>query len=154
MATVPNGASVAEIAAVFGLAATASITEIAGVVGVSPDAPISTYYGRSNTTPPPPSQFSPEPGTYVENGIAGATVILNCTTDAVWTYTRIAGPPNGAGTSVNLASGGTAKAIRFGVAQTNAGGPQSARWTVRGTSGGVTADYDLTLNAEGSGGIN
>jgi hypothetical protein len=87
--------------------------------------------------------FIPEGGVLSDTGQFFAGVSIECSQDAVWTYTG-----GGPGGGVSIPSGSTATIISFSV--TTDFMPRSASWNVSATSGGVTELWTVNLEVFGN----
>lgn len=114
-----------------------------GAVPTSGTISIQNFYGTSNVA------FSPDGGTsagapvgLINEAQLYASVTINCTVSAVWTYTE-----TGTG-SATVASGGSATTITFEVSTTPFGGFKFSDFVVSATAGGITRYWTVSLVAE------
>jgi hypothetical protein len=114
-----------------------------GAVPSSGTISVRNFYGTSNVA------FTPDGGTssgarvdLSEQAQLYASITIDCTVSAVWTYTE-----TGTG-SASIASGGSGTSITFQVSTTFGGGFQFANFTVDATAGGITRYWTVSLVAE------
>ncbi len=132
----------------LGRSATATIslgeTAVRTLAGV-PSGTISmdNLRGKSNVV------FSPDGGTSAGSPVLlddynylNASVTINCSVSAVWTWTRV-----GLG-NASVASGGSATGITFSISTTEFGGTKSGTFTVSATSGGITRYWSVYIQAD------
>lgn len=132
----------------LGRSATATIslneTAVRTLAGV-PSGTISmdNLRGKSNVV------FSPDGGTTSgtrvvldDIGYLNASITINCTVSAVWTWTEV-----GSGIA-SVASGGSSTSITFQVSTTFGGGFGVSEFTVEATAGGITRYWTVNLVAE------
>lgn len=135
----------------LGRSSTASIslgeTAVRTLAGV-PSGAISmdNLRGKSAVT------FTPDGGTssgarvtLEDTGINSASVTINCSTFAVWTWTRTGST---AGTA-SVGSGGTSSTITFSITSSGGSG-RASTFTVNATAGDITRYYTVFVYAEGN----
>jgi hypothetical protein len=96
--------------------------------------------GLSNVT------FTPDGGSTGGIGVGSANCTLLCNLPAVWTYSLA----SGTGGSVDIASGTAAGSITFTVTAPGAG-TRTCVWNVNGSAAGVSRDFTVTVDAQGTG---
>jgi hypothetical protein len=114
-----------------------------GAVPSSGTISISNFYGTSNVA------FTPDGGTSSGAPVElskqeqiTASITIDCTVSAVWTWTEI-----GSGFAT-VPSGGSSTSITFIVETTFGGGFRFANFTVSATAGSTTRYWDVSLVAE------
>lgn len=144
----PNSISLNQVNVELGRSGTTTIslneTAVRTLAGVASGAiSLASLYGKSNIT------FTPAGGTSAgspiglyDAGVAAASVSINCSQNAVWTYSG-----GGGGSSVSISSGSTASIISFYLSTDF--NPRTANWTVSATSGGVTRYWVVDLEVYG-----
>lgn len=146
----PTGTiSMSQVNTELGRSATATISlnesAVRSLAGV-PSGTISmdNLRGKSNVA------FTPDGGTSAgsavllqDQGVLTATVTIDCSQPAVWTWSG-----GGDDYYVSVASGGTALSIIFEVSSSVFGGWAFANFTVQGTSGGTSRYWNVELIAE------
>lgn len=134
--------TISQIAAEFGVALPCVFPDdFYGKPGVpnSGALSISQFYSLSNAT------FTPDGGALSDEGSAFASVQLNCTAAAVWTYAG-----GGGGSFVSLASGSADTSIVFSLSNFTQS-ELTAAWTVTGTAGNVSRSFMVSLLTTGGG---
>ena len=142
--------SLAQIAAEFGLSASAPFPSSFYGLGGAPGSgalSFANFYGRSAA---PSVTFTPDGGTYDVNQLGPAEFTLTCSQAAVWTYS---GTGSATGNSVTLPSGGSGTSITFTLQPPGISGVRSRTWTVTGTAAGVTRNFTIFLTAEADSGV-
>ena len=133
----------------LGRSSTATIslgeTAVRTLAGVASGAiSMDNLRGKSNVA------FTPNGGTSAgarvplsDQGQLYASVTIDCTQSAVWTWSG-----GGDGSYVTVASGGSATSIIFEVSASVFGGFAYASFTVQATAGGITRYWSVELTAE------
>ena len=123
-------------------------TTVRNLAGIASGAiKLSNLYGKSSLAFTPAGGLSSGTPVALSDWAAGggnATVTIQCTQSAIWTWTRTG---SSAGTA-SVASGGSAGSITFALANTGFTIRQT-NWTVSASSGGVTRYWLVELINEG-----
>lgn len=123
-------------------------TTVRNLAGIASGAiKLSSLYGKSSVAFTPAGGLSSGTPVALSDWAAGggnATITIQCTQTAIWTWTRTG---SSAGTS-NVVSGGSAGSITFALANTGFSIRQTT-WTVSATSGGITRYWLVELTNEG-----
>ncbi len=124
----------------FGLPRPVSMSQMRDKGGAPASGAISfaTMRGRSNVS------FTPSSNEVAVYGQTEALVMLSCSQEAVWTYTKV----GGADPSINLASGGTGTflTIRFNPSSV----VSQATYNVTATVGGISMSWNVYLETTGT----
>lgn len=123
-------------------------TAVRNLAGIASGAiKLSNLYGKSSVAFAPAGGLSSGSPVTLSDWAAGggnATVTIQCNQSAVWTWSG----SGGAGSFVNVASGGSSTAITFRLSNTGYTIRQSF-WTVSATAGGLTRYWQVDLTNEG-----
>ena len=123
-------------------------TAVRNLAGIASGAiKLSNLFGKSSVAFTPAGGLSSGAPVALSDWAAGggnATVTIQCTQSAVWTWSG----SGGTGSFVSVASGGSSTAITFRLSNTGYTIRQSF-WTVSATAGGVTRYWQVELINEG-----
>lgn len=120
-------------------------TDVRTLAGVPSGAiSLSNLLGKSNVTFTPDGGASAgSPAGLYADGQTTASITINCSANAVWTYTG-----GGAGSNVSVASGGSATSITFNLSTSLY--PRTANWVLNATANGVTKYWVIDLEVYGT----
>lgn len=137
-----------ELGRAAGTATSLGETTVRNLAGIASGAiKLSNLYGKSSLAFTPAGGLSSGTPVALSDWAAGggnASVTIQCTQSAIWTWTRTG---SSAGTA-SVASGGAAGSITFALANTGFTIRQT-NWTVSASSGGVTRYWLVELINEG-----
>ena len=123
-------------------------TAVRNLAGIASGAiKLSNLYGKSSVAFTPAGGLSSGAPVTLSDWAAGggnATVTIQCTQSAVWTWSG----SGGAGSFVSVASGGLSTAITFRLSNSGYTIRQSF-WTVSATAGGITRYWQVEMINEG-----
>ncbi len=123
-------------------------TAVRNLAGIASGAiKLSNLYGKSSVAFTPAGGLSSGAPVTLSDWAAGggnATVTIQCTHSAVWTWSG----SGGAGSFVSVASGGLSTAITFRLSNSGYTIRQSF-WTVSATAGGITRYWQVEMINEG-----
>lgn len=139
----------------LGRSSTASIslgeTAVRTLAGVASGAiSMNDLRGKSAVTFTPAGGTSAGSPVYLVNNDTYYTEIsVECSQNAVWTYSGGGAPGGGVVISVSIASGSTATIITFSISTPYL--PRTANWSLSATSGGITRYWNVYLEVFGAG---
>lgn len=123
-------------------------TAVRNLAGISSGAiKLSNLYGKSSVAFTPAGGLSSGSPVVLSDWAAGggnASVTIQCTQSAVWTWSGT----GGAGSFVSVVSGGSSTGITFRLSNTGYTIRQSF-WNVSATAGGITRYWQVDLINEG-----
>ena len=146
--TISLGNVGAELGRAAGTTTSLGETTVRNLAGIASGAiKLSNLYGKSSLAFTPAGGLSSGTPVALSDWAAGggnATVTIQCTQSAIWTWTRTG---SSAGTA-SVASGGAAGSITFALANTGFTIRQT-NWTISASSGGITRYWLVELINEG-----